>query len=96
MLGDLEQNVDRADSKLASAMRRMKKFIRDTEGPFYPLASRSSLPPDGTHADTKSGWCIAILIVILLILLVAVILIWGLGLFSGRTLGFLLHTVWIW
>ncbi|KAI9459789.1 t-SNARE [Boletus coccyginus] len=54
MLDDLERNVDRSDSKLDSAMRKMKKFIRDTE-------------------DTKSGWCITILIIVLVILLLAVI-----------------------
>ena len=32
MLDDLEANVDRTDSKLSDAMRRMKKFARDTEG----------------------------------------------------------------
>lgn len=32
MLDDLERNVDRTDSKLSDAMRRMKKFIRQTEG----------------------------------------------------------------
>ncbi|KAG0698601.1 t-SNARE [Suillus ampliporus] len=32
MLDDLEANVDRTDSKLSNAMRRMKKFVRDTEG----------------------------------------------------------------
>ncbi|EGN92846.1 hypothetical protein SERLA73DRAFT_64953 [Serpula lacrymans var. lacrymans S7.3] len=57
MLGDLEQNVDRTDSKLSDAMRRMRKFLRDTE------------------AETKSGWCVTILIIVLIILLVAVILI---------------------
>ncbi|EGO29678.1 hypothetical protein SERLADRAFT_457752 [Serpula lacrymans var. lacrymans S7.9] len=56
MLGDLEQNVDRTDSKLSDAMRRMRKFLRDTE-------------------ETKSGWCVTILIIVLIILLVAVILI---------------------
>ncbi|KAH9973817.1 t-SNARE [Lactifluus volemus] len=55
MLGDLDRNVDRTDSKLSDAMRRMRKFIRETE-------------------ETKSGWCVAILIVVLLILLAAVIL----------------------
>jgi hypothetical protein len=34
MLDDLEANVDRTDSKLSNAMRRMKKFVRDTEGKF--------------------------------------------------------------
>lgn len=32
MLEDLEQGVDRADTKLSGAMKRMKKFVRDTEG----------------------------------------------------------------
>ncbi|KAG1876835.1 t-SNARE [Suillus tomentosus] len=36
MLDDLEANVDRTDSKLSSAMRKMKKFVRDTEGKFEP------------------------------------------------------------
>ncbi|KAG1736099.1 t-SNARE [Suillus paluster] len=55
MLDDLEANVERTDSKLSNAMRRMKKFVRDTE-------------------ETKSGWCITILVVVLLALLLAVIL----------------------
>ncbi|TFY70797.1 hypothetical protein EVG20_g2211 [Dentipellis fragilis] len=54
MLGDLEQGVDQSDTKLSSAMRRMRKFVRQTE-------------------ETKSGWCIAILIVILVVLLTIVI-----------------------
>ncbi|KAG1862039.1 t-SNARE [Suillus subalutaceus] len=56
MLDDLEANVDRTDSKLSNAMRRMKKFVRDTE-------------------ETKSGWCITILIIVLVALLLAVILV---------------------
>ena len=32
MLEDLEQGVDKADTKLNSAMKKMRKFIRDTEG----------------------------------------------------------------
>lgn len=56
MLDDLERGVDRTDSKLNDAMRRMKRFIRQTE-------------------ETKSGWCIVILIVILMALLLAVILV---------------------
>ncbi|KAG9313640.1 t-SNARE [Chiua virens] len=56
MLDDLERGVDRTDSKLDSAMRKMKKFIRDTE-------------------DTKSGWCITFLIIVLVVLLLAVILV---------------------
>ena len=31
MLTDLEQNVDQSDSKLSDAMRRMRKFLRDSE-----------------------------------------------------------------
>ncbi|KAF4618880.1 hypothetical protein D9613_009968 [Agrocybe pediades] len=31
MLGDLEANVDQSDQKLNSAMRRMRKFLRDSE-----------------------------------------------------------------
>jgi syntaxin 6 len=56
MLDDLEVGVDRTDNKLSGAMRRMRKFIRQTE-------------------ETKSGWCIMILVVILMILLLAVILV---------------------
>jgi len=32
MLEDLGQEVDHSDSKLSEAMRKMKKFVRDTEG----------------------------------------------------------------
>ena len=32
MLDDIDRNVDKTDSKLNDAMRRMKKFIRQTEG----------------------------------------------------------------
>jgi len=56
MLDDLEQGVTRSDQKLGDAMKRMRKFIRDTE-------------------ETKSGWCIIILVIILMALLLAVILI---------------------
>jgi len=31
MLDDLEQNVDKSDTKLGDAMRRMRKFLRDSE-----------------------------------------------------------------
>ena len=31
MLTDLEQNVDHSDSKLTDAMRRLRKFLRDSE-----------------------------------------------------------------
>ncbi|CAL1699264.1 unnamed protein product [Somion occarium] len=56
MLSDLERGVDHTDSKLNTAMSRMKKFIRQTE-------------------ETKSGWCIIILIIVLMALLLAVILV---------------------
>ncbi|KAI9458607.1 t-SNARE [Lactarius psammicola] len=56
MLDDLDRNVDRTDSKLSDAVRKMRKFVREAE-------------------ETKSGWCIAILIVVLLMLLAAVILV---------------------
>jgi len=56
MLDDLDRGVDRTDTKLSDAMRRMRKFVRETE-------------------EKRSGWCIAILIVVLLILLLAVILV---------------------
>jgi len=56
MLEDIEQGVDHSSAKLDGAMKRMRKFIRDTE-------------------ETRSGWCILILVIILLALLLAVILI---------------------
>lgn len=56
MLDDLDHSVDRTDSKLSDAMRKMRKFVRETE-------------------EKRSGWCIAILIVVLLMLLAAVILV---------------------
>lgn len=31
MLDDLEQNVDRSETKMSVAMRRMRKFLRDSE-----------------------------------------------------------------
>ena len=31
MLDDLEQGVDQTDSKLSDAMRKMRKFLRDSE-----------------------------------------------------------------
>jgi syntaxin 6 len=56
MLDDIEQGVDRSNVKLDGAMKRMRKFIHDTE-------------------ETKSGWCILVLIIVLLVLLLAVILV---------------------
>lgn len=75
MLDDVERNVDRSDSKLDGAMRRMRKFMRDTEG-MLDLVLRHHHCADGSHSptDTKSGWCITVLIIILVILLMAVIL----------------------
>ena len=74
LLDDLGQNVDRTDTKLGGAMKKMRKFIRETEGlPTYyrlirPVFSVSS------KLETKSGWCITILIIILIILLAIVML----------------------
>jgi len=56
MLDDLEQNVDRSETKMSGAMRRMRKFLRDSE-------------------DSKSNWCIIILVIVLMVLLLAVILV---------------------
>lgn len=56
MLDDLEQNVDKTDTKLSDAMRRLRKFLRDSE-------------------EKGSGWCIAILMLVLMALLLAVILV---------------------
>ena len=54
MLDDLERNVDRSDSKLDNAMRKMKKFIRDTEGisEFIPRHCRCT--DIWTHLQTPS------------------------------------------
>ena len=34
MLEDLDRGVERTDSKLSDAMRRMRNFVRETEGQF--------------------------------------------------------------
>jgi hypothetical protein len=34
MLDDLDHGVERTDSKLSDAVRRMRKFVRETEGQF--------------------------------------------------------------
>ena len=74
MLGDLEANVDQTDSKLSNAMRRMKRFVRDTEGKSgVVLAGSYNVLIFGI--ETKSGWCITILVVVLVVLLLAVILV---------------------
>ena len=73
MLDDLERNVDRTDSKLSDAMRRMKKFIRQTEG--WCLLSLVYNIVIISITETKSGWCIVILIIVLMALLLAVILV---------------------
>lgn len=56
MLDDLEQNVDHSENKMSVAMRRMRKFLRDSE-------------------DSKSNWCIIILVIVLMVVLLAVILV---------------------
>jgi hypothetical protein len=73
MLADLEDGVDRTAGRLDSAMKKMQKFIRQQEGERTvpeSLENRSD-----SFAETKSGWCIAILIVVLIGLLLAVILV---------------------
>jgi len=42
MLDDLDHDVDRTDSKLSDAMRRMRKLVREIEGQSPPL-SRSAV-----------------------------------------------------
>jgi len=74
MLDDLDHGVDQTDSKLSDAMRRMRKFVRDTEGQF-PSPSIWDLGVLNILTERRSGWCIAILIAVLLILLLAVILV---------------------
>ena len=45
MLHDLEGNVDRTESKLGDAMKKMQKFIRDTEGQsLYATLSKRKRP----------------------------------------------------
>ena len=39
MLDDLDHDVDRTDSKLSDAMRRMRKLVREIEGQFPPSRS---------------------------------------------------------
>ena len=73
MLDDLGTSVDRTENKLGSAMKKMQKFIRDTEGGRDSLAQKPVLM-FSSRAETKSGWCITILIIILCALLLAVVL----------------------
>ena len=40
MLDDLDRGVDRTDSKLSDAMRRMRKFVREIEGQLRCLLVR--------------------------------------------------------
>lgn len=54
MLDDLERNVDRSDSKLDSAMRKMKKFIRDTEGMPESVPRNHRCTNIWTHTQTPS------------------------------------------
>ena len=79
MLDDLERNVEVTDSKLSNAMTKMKKFIRQTEGEnptsLYPTFVSSVFLILFCLVETKSGWCIIILIIVLMALLLAVILV---------------------
>jgi len=75
MLSELEAGVDRTENKLGGAMKKMKKFIQDTEGTYPNVAViLSSCCNSSSKPDTKSGWCIIILIVVLCCLLLAVVL----------------------
>ena len=38
MLDDLDRGVDRTDSKLSDAVRKMRKFVRETEGQSVVLS----------------------------------------------------------
>ena len=40
MLDDLEANVDTTDSKLQKNLKRLKKFVRETEGEFRGRGNR--------------------------------------------------------
>jgi syntaxin 6 len=55
MLEDLEEGVDRSESKLGTAMDRMKRFMRETE-------------------ETKSGWLVIGLVIVLFVLLLLVVI----------------------
>lgn len=44
MLDDLERGVDRSDSRLQDAMKKMRKFVRDTEGSFTPISRFAHRP----------------------------------------------------
>lgn len=54
ILDDVERNVDRTDSKLNSAMRKMKKFVRDTEGILEPVPRHRRCADTCTHPQTPS------------------------------------------
>ena len=43
MLEDLERGVDHSDAKLTTAMRKMRKFIRQTEGKPIPFCTSIAL-----------------------------------------------------
>ena len=75
LLGDLEQNVDRVDSRMTKSLKRLQKFIRDTEGEQRTISDNTVFVEFNRLSETKSGWCIGILIVILMVLLLMVILI---------------------
>jgi hypothetical protein len=56
-------------------MKKMRKFIRQQEGMYARCDCFAESELIRPHLETKSGWCIVILIIILLGLLLAVILI---------------------
>ena len=73
LLNDLGENVDRTGSRLRDSLKRIQKFVRQTEGKGRSLIEYTCIT-QMCNIETKSGWCIAILIVILLVLLLMVIL----------------------
>jgi hypothetical protein len=75
LLTDLEDGVDRTTGRLDGAMKKMRKFIRQQEGMYARCDCFAESELIRSHSETKSGWCIVILIIILLGLLLAVILI---------------------
>lgn len=68
MIEDLSSHVDNTQSRLSKVTRTLNDFIRKNEGELRPAKPLLTL-------DTRSSWCIAILIVILIILLILVVLV---------------------
>lgn len=74
MLDDLSTRVDSTDNKLRKASRKLNDFIRRNEGMFRCSMIITSYRFKAHFPETKSGWCICILIFVLIALLIAVII----------------------